>query len=219
MKTVIMLLFMLPLAIAAQDIKTTDKLALTDTLIFLGVDLSQTRMISPAEVDNGAALKDKHGPEWATIDDVMCERFPLKMDLHKKKVICRQELLEKSYQQMDSLWITDKYAGITETQIAQHIKTYPKVDGGYKLGLVFIVDIMNAEKKVLNMYAAYIDLSDNSVLATFNCIGGPDGIGYSRYWTTAIDNAYQYFLPINLAYLQKVKRTFKKKKEDAPVVK
>ena len=200
----------LSLPICAQDIKPDEKLILSDSLVFLGIDFSAVRMINEADVDQGPYIRDKHGPYWCIIGDYMCQHTNLKFDFEKKSVACMARLQDSSYIKLPDSWIVANYAGISDTALSQHIRSYPIIEG-YKVGVVFVVDKMDKKKNALTMYGVYVDLRDNSVLKAIKCVGTPNGFGYSMYWATGVDEAYLHFTPDNHNYLHRLKHYFKKK--------
>ena len=215
MRSIFLLLFIsLSLYAHSQDVKTEERLILGDTIVFLGIDFSMAKMINPADVDLAIKIKEKHGPYWSIIGPYMCQHSSLSFDFKKKYVACMAHRMDSSYTQLDSNWIVSSYHGITQQEIAQHIKTYAPLPH-YKVAFVFVVDRLDKIKSTLVMYGAYINLKDNSVLKTIKCEGRPDGFGYGMYWATGIDQAYLHFTIDNSNYIHRLKHLFKKSPKSA----
>jgi hypothetical protein len=208
---------LLGLSCFAQDIQPAERLVLSDTLVFMGIDMGMARMVypDPEVISKGAYIRDKHGPAWDGIDDAMVANKNLPFDLSKKKVIPMPLLFDQSHTKLPDDWVMNSYLGISQEAIREHVKQYPTFVGR-KLGFVFIIDKLekNGRQSLVRMYGVYIDLRDNSVIKTLDCSGYPDGIGYTSYWATGIYNAYKNFLTRNDEYIPRLKRYFKKHKEE-----
>jgi hypothetical protein len=218
-KIFVVFLLLLPCAVFSQkakpagksSIKPEEKLVLSDSLIFLGIDMSQTRLVSH---NNKKTTVDKKGyeEEWAEICGTICKEHNLKYEFSKKKLFCKADLFARSYEKIDSDWVVEAYKGISPEEMTQHIKTYPEY-ATYGLGFVFVIDKMEGlVSGTVTMYGVYINLSDNSVLKTIKCSGAIEGFGSQKNWADAIDVAYNVFKVSNQDYIHKLKEKFIKKK-------
>ena len=215
----ILIVLLLPYQLSAQTVKPVsktgikpeEKLVLSDSVLFMGIDLSVLKVINPSP-QKATHLKEKYMEEWPHLGQTMCKEHNLKYEFSKRKLFCKPEMFEKSYEQLDSGWIIAAYKGITSEELASHIKAYPSVTE-HKLGFVFVVDRMDGNTNGhISMYGVYINLSDNSVLKAIKCSGTGEGLGAGRYWEDAIDAAYSEFMTSNQNYLHKLKEKFHKKK-------
>jgi hypothetical protein len=197
--------------VSKNGIKPEERLVLSDSVLFMGIDLSVLKVIN-ASPQKATHLREKYMDEWPHLGQTMCKEHNLKYEFSKRKLFCKPEMFEKSYEQQDSGWIIAAYKGITAEELASHIKAYPTVSD-HRLGFVFVVDRMDGNTMGhISMYGVYINLSDNSVLKAIKCSGTGEGLGAGRYWGDAIDAAYSEFMTSNQNYLHKLKEKFHKKK-------
>jgi hypothetical protein len=194
----------------SQDIKPQERLILNDSLVFMGIDFSTAKFYNPDKTDKSIYIRDRHGPVWGQIDDIIARRNDLKYDFQKKFVRPMTFLFDSSYQELDSTWVIDgDYKGMSDDEVSAHIRKCPEV-ATQGLGIVILIDQMDMKKKEVDICAVYVDLKNNKVIKIIRATGGiGGGFGYTAYWNTGVENAYHDFITKDDKYLKELKKFFK----------
>ena len=115
-----------PKRASKSAIKPEERLVLSDSLYYMGIDMSMAKLVSRTAA-KGDNYKSDYIKEWADIQKRICKEHNLKYEFSKKKAVCMASLFDSSYLQIDSSWVTDFSKGLTPEQIAAHVKTYAPV--------------------------------------------------------------------------------------------
>jgi hypothetical protein len=194
--------------ISAQSFAEAEKLILGDTIVFMGVDYSMARFVNPDKLGQGEAIRDRHGRDWAQVDEMMERSYDLYLTFHKKRVITMPSLFDKSYEKIDTHWIVRACDTLSDEALRAHIAQYPLMLSK-RLGAVTVIDRLDNETKRAYITTAIIDLQDNSVLKVFHTSGRGAGYGYGEFYNSAIGEAFLSFGAKFDKYYREVKKYFK----------
>jgi hypothetical protein len=205
-----LILLFIQQSLSAQ-FKPEEKLILGDSIVFLGIDFSVAKFYNPEKVDKSIFIRDRHGPDWGLIDDIIVHHGYMESDLHKKYVQSMSSLFDSSYKYLDSTWVINyDYGGISDSDISAHLKTYAPI-ANHRLALTILVDKMDISKTAA-ICAVYFDQRDMKMIKVIRSEGKSSGgmdFGYHAWFTMAIENAYHAFTLSNAKYLKELKKTFK----------
>jgi hypothetical protein len=191
----------------SQDIQPQEKLVLSDSLVFMGIDMSTAKFIHPNKTDESGYIRDKHGAAWCQVDDQIAKRQDLKYDFQKKVVFSMTSIFDESYKQVDSNWVVAEYNGLSDQDVKDHISKYALIPN-QRLGMVLLVDKMDRTRSSLSVCAAYIDLQTDQVIKIIRGEGSIGGYGYTAFFTTGLENAYHDVISKDDKYLKALKKYF-----------
>ena len=192
----------------SQDIQPEERLILSDSVVFMGIDFSTARFYNPEKVNLSGLIRDRHGPVWGQIDDYLA-KGDLKYNFQKMYVKSMTALFDSSFKNLDSTWvIEDDYKGMTDSMIGAHVSSYSPTPGG-RLGLVILIDQLNQVTKYATVCVVYLDLQNNKVIKVIRAEGIGSGYGYTSFWKTGVENAYHDFISKDDKYLKLLRKSFK----------
>ncbi len=178
------------LALLSVSIATAqDVFNYKEPVTWLGLDFSELKLIKSDETVTESELQNKYFPGW---NDLILNE-PKKFDIAKaidrdavdNDVAAVTAVNEKA---KGGFITTDKNAfeHLDNGKVKQMVKKY-NLKGKSGIGLVFIVESMDKNRKEASIWVTFINMATKEVLLSKPVTGESGGFGFRNYWAGSIN--------------------------------
>jgi hypothetical protein len=178
------------LALLSVSIATAqDVFNYKEPVTWLGLDFSELKLIKSDETVTESELQNKYFPGW---NDLILNE-PKKFDIAKaidrdavdNDVAAVTAVNEKA---KGGFITTDKNAfeHLDNDKVKQMVKKY-NLKGKSGIGLVFIVESMDKNRKEASIWVTFINMATKEVLLSKPVTGESGGFGFRNYWAGSIN--------------------------------
>ena len=164
-------------------------------MVWCGLDFSKSRMIGAFDLDKGTEhltgndIKTRYTATWNMLILNEPKKYEIGKAFHKTSVVNDISITDKSNLKIDENQIMTNNEYKFENAVAtieEIIKSYEMGDKKDGIGLVFIVEYFNKEKKQASVYVTLFDIATKNVLFTEKMLSEPSGFGIRNYWAGSI---------------------------------
>lgn len=158
-------------------------------ITFFGLDFTEANCVGMGEFPGGNDMINIHYPEWNNIFMEGKDRVMIGKP-YKKKIVDNDPAVYQFNKLIDpETIITMEHQGFKKTQIEEFVKKYSSSDKA-GLGLVYMVESLNATDEFLSIWIVFFDLGSAKVLLSEPARAKGKGKRFEDYWSYAILEIY-----------------------------
>lgn len=165
----------------------------TSEIVWYGMDFTKARFIGTFDTGmglnpaDGVELRNKWIPAWNNLVVAEQHNFNLKRAFRKCCVFYDISSVNQLNRNIDpDMLISSAETKINKATIKEMVKRYTPVEKKDGIGLVFIMESFNKNKKIANLYVTFFDIETKKVLISEFMSGRPVGFGLRNYWAGSI---------------------------------
>lgn len=187
------------LLFSVSALKAQDVFDYKEPVTWLGLDFSELKLIKSDETVTESELQNKYFPGW---NDLILNE-PKKFDIakaidHDVVENYLDAVTEVNESAKGGFITTDKNAfeHLNNDKVRQMVKKY-NLKGKSGLGLVFIVESMDKNRKEASIWVTFINMGTKEVLLSKPMTGESGGFGFRNYWAASVNKVLKA-LPANM---------------------
>ncbi len=183
------LIFLLIILYSSAWSQSTIDVFETKTMTFYGLDFSLTKCIDSDEFPPAEEVIHEYFPLWNSIFMTDDYRVDIARPFKMKEVIYDTSLYAINAQIDASKLIINNAYQLERSAIKRHIQNIADYNTS-GLGLVYIVEALNADAKYVSIWLTFFDMKTGEVLLTEPVRAKGKGRRFRDYWTNALLDIY-----------------------------
>jgi len=165
-------------------------------MTFYGLDFTQTKCIGMSEFPSGEEMRDVYFEEWNDLFLTSEDRLRIGKPYKKKKVEYDTMILELNRNINPDELIADNSYTLQRSDIAKFTEKFADSEKP-GIGMVYIVEALNANEKYLSVWITFFNNSTGEVLLSEPVRSKGKGRRFEDYWYNAFvrlfeESAYDY---------------------------
>lgn len=158
------------------------------TMTFYGLDFSKTKLIGSSTFVDPQTVKSKWYREWNDLMKVERKKYNVQK-FYKKRIANYYFSLANERNKLPTVskMVIDEDYSISKNLLDKIINKYRDSDHE-GLGLVYIVESINAYDNEMRIWVTFFDIKSRKILLTELFTGNAGGIGFRNYWAKAYYN-------------------------------
>lgn len=182
MKKILIFIFLLSASFAWAQEKIN--IFETKTMTFYGLDFTHAKFIGTKKLPNPEDLVHKYYPQWYNM--FMADESDVEIGgSYKKKEVFYDTMIYSRNAKIDTKTIiTDQEYSLNRSDINEYLLSYaiPNKSG---LGMVYLVEALNASEKHLSIWITFFDIKTGEVLLTEPIRAKGNGRKFKYWWKNA----------------------------------
>ena len=187
------------LLLSVFTVKAQDVFNYKEPVTWLGLDFSELKLIKSDETVTESELQDKYFPGWNDLVLNEPKKFDIAKAIDHDVVDNYLDAVTAVNENAKGGFITtDKSAfeHLDNDKVKQMAKKY-NLKGKSGIGLVFIVESMDKNRKEASIWVTFINMGTKEVLLSKPVTGESGGFGFRNYWAGSINKVLKA-LPGNM---------------------
>lgn len=182
------LLILLVLFVSPLFSQNVSEVFTKKTMTFYGLDFSNTKLIGSSTFVDPQTIKSKYYREWNDLMKVERKKYDVAKFYQKRIANYAFSIVNERNKlpTVDKMVIDEDHA--ISKNLLDRIMTKYRDSDHEGLGLVYIVESINAYDKEMRIWVTFFDIKSHKILLTELFTGKAGGAGVRNYWAKAYYN-------------------------------